>query len=231
MLNHPDLQDINLQKKIRHVESFQIELVTQEELSESENSQPMDAPKPAFSYVLPSQKRHILVLDVSQNMNVDRQWEMARNALFRLINHVPTGDQIGIVTFGANARVNIEPTIVTESNREGLYGRIPFRLLNGQQGCLECGLRMAMQMVNYNYKTDILVLTATAGHGSNALPEIQDMVEELALPINLVSFEPKLNPEVVKLTKYGGVFGLQSQFIQQNLADTFLEILNRNARP
>ena len=229
MLNHPDLQDINLQKKIRHVESFQIELVTQEELSESENSQPMDAPKPAFSYVLPSQKRHILVLDVSQNMNVDRQWEMARNALFRLINHVPTGDQIGIVTFGANARVNIEPTIVTESNREGLYGRIPFRLLNGQQGCLECGLRMAMQMVNYNYKTDILVLTATAGHGSNALPEIQDMVEELALPINLVSFEPKLNPEVVKLTKYGGVFGLQSQFIQQNLADTFLEILNRNA--
>ena len=228
MLNHPDLQDINLQKKIRHVESFQIELVTQEDL-ESEESLDLNQLKvPSFSYVLPSQKRHILVLDVSQNMNVDRQWEMARNALFRLVNHVPTGDQIGIVTFGANARVNIEPTIVTESNREGLYGRIPFRLLNGQQGCLECGLRMAMQMVNYNYKTDILVLTATAGP-YQGLQEVQDMVEELALPINLVSFEPNLNSEVVKLTKYGGIFGLQSEFVQQNLADTFLEILNANA--
>ena len=91
MLNHPDLQDINLQKKIRHVESFQIELVTQEDSESQESSSLNQLEGPSFSYVLPSQKRHILVLDVSQNMNVDRQWEMARNALFRYVNHVPTG--------------------------------------------------------------------------------------------------------------------------------------------
>ena len=91
MLNHPDLQDINLQKKIRHVESFQIELVTQEDSEAQESSGLNQLEGPSFSYVLPSQKRHILVLDVSQNMNVDRQWEMARNALFRYVNHVPTG--------------------------------------------------------------------------------------------------------------------------------------------
>ena len=91
MLNHPDLQDINLQKKIRHVESFQIELVTQEDSETQESSGLNQLEGPSFSYVLPSQKRHILVLDVSQNMNVDRQWEMARNALFRYVNHVPTG--------------------------------------------------------------------------------------------------------------------------------------------
>ena len=91
MLNHPDLQDINLQKKIRHVESFQIELVTQEDSESQESSGLNQLEGPSFSYVLPSQKRHILVLDVSQNMNVDRQWEMARNALFRYVNHVPTG--------------------------------------------------------------------------------------------------------------------------------------------
>ena len=51
MLNHPDLQDINLQKKIRHVESFQIELVTQEDL-ESEESLDLNQLKvPSFSYV------------------------------------------------------------------------------------------------------------------------------------------------------------------------------------
>ena len=91
MLNHPDLQDINLQKKIRHVESFQIEVVTQEDSEAQESSGLNQLEGPSFSYVLPSQKRHILVLDVSQNMNVDRQWEMARNALFRYVNHVPTG--------------------------------------------------------------------------------------------------------------------------------------------
>ena len=73
---------------------------------------------------------------------------MARNALFRFITQIPEGDEVGIVSFGANAKINIEPTEVTALNREGLYGRVPFRLLKGQQGCLECGLRMAIKLLD-----------------------------------------------------------------------------------
>lgn len=99
-------------------------------------------------------------------MNIDRQWEMARNALFRFITAIPEGDEVGIVSFGANARINIEPTEVTASNREGLYGRVPFRLLNGQQGCLECGLRMALKLLDSPRAVSngaLVVLTATPG--------------------------------------------------------------------
>ena len=99
-------------------------------------------------------------------MNIDRQWEMARNALFRFITAIPEGDEVGIVSFGANARINIEPTEVTASNREGLYGRVPFRLLNGQQGCLECGLRMALKLLDSPRPVSngaLVVLTATPG--------------------------------------------------------------------
>ena len=197
MLNHPDLKDNaqagqqpqaqSLSKKIRNVESFQIELVLEESSEENDNDYDnneneaelddinyLDSTSatsrqfkaPTFSYILPTRRRHILVLDISQAMNIDRQWEMARNALFRFITAIPEGDEVGIVSFGANARINIEPTEVTASNREGLYGRVPFRLLNGQQGCLECGLRMALKLMDSPRAVSngaLVVLTATAG--------------------------------------------------------------------
>ena len=70
------------------------------------------------------------------------------------------------VSFGANVRINIEPTEVMASNREGLYGQVPFRLLNGQQGCLECGLRMALKLLDSPRAVSngaLVVLTATPG--------------------------------------------------------------------
>ena len=135
------------------------------QFQDSEESSAQFTP-PTFSYILPTRRRHILVLDISQAMNIDRQWEMARNALFRFITAIPEGDEVGIVSFGANARINIEPTEVTASNREGLYGRVPFRLLNGQQGCLECGLRMALKLLDSPRAVSngaLVVLTATPG--------------------------------------------------------------------
>ena len=135
------------------------------QFQDSEESSAQFTP-PTFSYILPTRRRHILVLDISQAMNIDRQWEMARNALFRFITAIPEGDEVGIVSFGANARINIEPTEVTASNREGLYGRVPFRLLNGQQGCLECGLRMALKLLDSPRPVSngaLVVLTATPG--------------------------------------------------------------------
>ena len=51
---------------------------------------------PTFSYILPTRRRHILVLDISQAMNIERQWEMARNALFRFITAIPEGDEVAI---------------------------------------------------------------------------------------------------------------------------------------
>lgn len=49
------------------------------------------------------------------------------------------------------ARVNTAPTVVKTSNREGLYGRIPYRLsTDRREGCVSCGLSAAMDLVTDN---------------------------------------------------------------------------------
>ena len=155
---------------------------------------------------------------------------MARNALFRFITHIPEGDEVGIVSFGTNAKINIEPTEVTALNREGLYGRVPFRLLKGQKGCLECGLHMAIKLLDTPRPVSngaIIVLTGSTGQPSNQLAEVALTVEQKALPVYTVAFEHKINPSVVKLAKYGSNFVVHQGFVLQNLADILLEILNQ----
>ena len=133
--------------KIRNKNSFDIEI---DENIENETIQPEYLPfstnvetyssdqlvevnipafvPPTFSLVLPSRKRYIFVLDVSKRMGdengFDRRWEKTRNALFRFIEHIKEGDEVGIISFGTKARKNIKATVVTNSNREGLFGRV-----------------------------------------------------------------------------------------------------------
>ena len=75
------------------------------------------------------------------------QWRSVRDGLFRLFSHLPLGAEVAIVTFGAKARVNIEPTVVTEQNREGIFGKIPFRLRDDENGCVACGLKLAARLL------------------------------------------------------------------------------------
>ena len=157
---------------------------------------------------------------------------MARNALFRFITQIPEGDEVGIVSFGANAKINIEPTEVTALNREGLYGRVPFRLLKGQQGCLECGLRMAIKLLDTPRQVSngaIIVLTGTTQQQqhSTVLTEMASIIEQRALPVYMVAFDYQISHNFAKLAKYGSNFVIQKGYILQNIADTLMEILNQ----
>ncbi len=133
----------------------------------------IEASPPKFKYLLHRPNlRIVLALDISQQMNHEDRWARTRDALFRLVSHIPTGNtkynhgisqvflqyiyfsgaEMGIVTFGDElqygAKVNILPTVVRESNREGLHGRIPYRLLHDGEACLECGLKKASEILS-----------------------------------------------------------------------------------
>ena len=72
-----------------------------------------------------------LLSPLSQRMRLDDRWKRCREALFVLVSHLPAGSELAIVTFDGSsdvARVNTPLTIVREDNREGLFGRIPYRL-------------------------------------------------------------------------------------------------------
>ena len=101
------------------------------------------------------------------------------------------GAELGIITVGEQgAHVNIEPTVVREANREGLHGRIPYRLLNDREACLSCGLEKAKALLNSNDMGAIIVVSALK------LPELilNDSTEEadqnnFPVPIHQVFFE------------------------------------------
>ena len=49
-----------------------------------------------------------------------------KNICGRFITELSAGDELGILTFSDKlAKINLEPTIVTSSNKEGLHGRVP----------------------------------------------------------------------------------------------------------
>ena len=47
----------------------------------------------------------------------------------RFIQHLANGTTLSIVTFGMEARLILPPTVVTDTNRETLYGRVGISML------------------------------------------------------------------------------------------------------
>ena len=193
--------------------------------------------EPIFNFVLESTKRYVLVLDVSQAMNADKHWEVTRNALFRFLSHLPEGSQIGIVTFGSRARINVEPTIVTEDKREGLFGRIPFQLLNDDEGCIECGLQLAadllLQTGNQGSLPEgsLILVTATEKVATKeAMDKVRRrLVEDRSVPIFNVAFS-ELCSDVTELAVHGANYNVPktSSNTLQSVSDIFLNILSQD---
>ena len=239
MFNHDDFakksQISNFTDRIRHPDSF--------EVAKPDASVGFLSPK--FKFVLPSlRNRVILVIDLSQAMGRHHggigKWEKTRNALFRFFSHVPEGTEVGIVTFGAKAKVNIEPTVVTPANRHGLFGKIPFRLLEDGEGCIDCGLKIGHKLLNLPHAAEsqaenasgrsgsIVLVTATEVVRPGSLNELRKEVNSDALPIFTIGYRT-ICDDVNELTKFGGNFvaNADSDKLLQNVADIFLAIINK----
>ena len=202
---------------------------------------------PTFSLVLPSRKRYILVLDVSKGMSdengFDRRWEKTRNALFRFIEHVREGDEVGIISFGTKARQNIKATVVTNSNREGLFGRVPFKLQSDPEACISCALQMVEKMVSSPSSADGLPVSShvviVSGSNQNdeeasfkqsdELNHFKELIEMRTIPIYNVVFDGEVRKDIRELSMYGENYVVprtQNSSLLQNLADIFISIMN-----
>ena len=96
-----------------------------------------------FRYVEPAETNFVLVLDISSTMEQANRWTNVKKALFRFIQLLDEGSTLSIVIFGETASLVLPPTIVTEEKREGLHGRIPRRVMETNQSCVQCGLKLA----------------------------------------------------------------------------------------
>ena len=97
---------------------------------------------PVFSYVSLPPSEYVLVLDLVHEQDM---WVSIKHALYRMIDLLPEGSMLSIVTVGEEAALSLPPTVITEGKREGLKGRIPRRGVEGVEGCVVCGVELAME--------------------------------------------------------------------------------------
>jgi hypothetical protein len=195
----------------------------------------IQVPPPRFGYSIQKKSlKIILVLDISQAMNVESRWVRTRDALFRFVSHMPTGAELGIITVGEHgANVNIDPTVVRQSNREGLHGRIPYRLLNDREACLSCGIKKAKELLGDDESSDqrsIVVVSANREkiiikpNNADAIPIHQVFFDEQDLFAN--NSTQAIVEEIGQEQHPGSVFRVPNTTrLLQSLSAIFLSVL------
>eukprot|EP00095_Tigriopus_kingsejongensis_P010323 maker-scaffold187_size272365-snap-gene-1.30 protein:Tk10323 transcript:maker-scaffold187_size272365-snap-gene-1.30-mRNA-1 annotation:"hypothetical protein DAPPUDRAFT_253437" len=203
---------------------------------------------PMFNYVLPRQELFVLVLDRSSAASAGKilagheqqeeefeetqsKWETLQQSLFQLISRLPVGAKLSIITYGQEAQVNLPPTLITESNKEGLHGRIPRRPLgHDSTSCLDCALQTAFQVMQLGSKYEGRMIVASMSL-SQISSENLGIIEQYALPVYSVSLSGLQGKiEVDRLTKYGDKFVVTSHLSNQpkfltRLSQTFTSIV------
>ena len=91
-----------------------------------------------------------MVLDRSKAMVEYDRWEILHKAINEFITMLPIGSELSIVTFSKNAVMHLPPTLVTETNKLGLYGRLPKRTTYDDEVCLHCAFNVTFKALQVN---------------------------------------------------------------------------------
>ncbi|TRY77432.1 hypothetical protein TCAL_07427 [Tigriopus californicus] len=203
---------------------------------------------PIFNYVLPRPELFVLVLDRSSAASSGKilvgqkqqdeefeetqsKWETLQQSLFQLISRLPVGAELSIITYGQEAQVNLPPTLITDTNKEGLHGRIPRRpLSHDTTSCLDCALKTAFKVMQLGSKYEGRMIVASMSL-SQISAENLETIEQFAVPVYSVSLsglQGKL--EVDQLTKFGDKFVVTSPLSNQpefltRLSRTFTSVV------
>ncbi len=172
-----------------------------------------DSVSPSFNYIIPKSNRYVLVLERTSVMNINQRWTNLRRALFRFIQYLPTGSELSIVTFGNEAKVDLPPTVVTDTNREGLHGRIPRKVILNEEekACISCALNTSLQnLQNFmgQLETGTLIFVSS-GSGEGRIKNYQNILDKMIeiplkfFPIMYPSTSLSATNSILDLAKYG----------------------------
>ena len=93
---------------------------------------------------------------------------------------------MAIVTFSNTARINLEPTRVSQTNKEGLHGRVPGRASNSNTSCYSCGINAALELVSSSNTVITVFITVRAEEGESeggSLHGGEKVLEETGSPL------------------------------------------------
>ncbi|QQP41565.1 Epithelial chloride channel proteinlike, partial [Caligus rogercresseyi] len=182
----------------------------------------------SFSYVVGKTSSFSILLDRSSIMGRNHRWTNIKRAFYRLFQLLPAGTRLSIISFGSEAVLDLHPTVLSDSNREGLHGRIPRKVLeNEDSGCVPCALNLSLRS-HQNYLGETrpgnIILVSGSLHSSQEsyLRDINKVIMEAPIRVFPVIYPAAAfgDPNIVKYSKYGK----QSAFLlSETLMDIFRE--------
>jgi Ca-activated chloride channel family protein len=93
----------------------------------------------------------VFVVDVSGSMNRGNRLGLAKQGLTMMLDQLRPDDMVGIVTYGSNGRVVLEPTLVRGRGRR-MIGDAIDNLRAGGSTYAEAGIRMGYQMADRSFE-------------------------------------------------------------------------------
>ena len=145
---------------------------------------------------------------------------------FRFITQLSAGDELAIVTFSGNARINLDPTPVSQTNKEGLHGRVPGRASSDNVSCYSCGFRAALNLVSVdtNVKTVFIVVRGSSNTDED-LTQAEKTIEQKNVPVyGLIVGQEFVNHKEQIEKKFFVISDGTDQ--QTQFSDVFLAIAN-----
>ena len=163
-------------------------------------------------YAVPAEERKdvslTFVIDVSGSMDMENRLELVKRSLELLVEQLRPTDAVGIVVYGSEARVVLEPTSGAEKGAilEAIYALHPEGSTNA-----EAGLRLGYQQALSGFKPDginrvILCSDGVANVGNTGAGSIWEAIKGYA-------------SEGVTLTTVGFGMGNYNDVLMEQLAD------------
>lgn len=160
---------------------------------------------PKFIYSLSSTTKYHILLDQTSAMGEHMRWTNVKRALFRFINLLPVGSRLNIHAFGHSVKEVLPTTTVTELNRDGLFGRIPRRVLDDIKPCVNCALDRALYEVGHN---EVVILITGVDTKMNNHAAVLKQVEDKEIPIYVISYPATIHTSYMDLARFGEVYAV-----------------------
>jgi hypothetical protein len=154
------------------------------------------------------------------------------------VSYLPVGSELSIITFGKTADINLPPTVVTDTNREGLHGRIPRKVLETDSiACTYCALNASLSALqNFMGTLDtgsVILITGSSERVVN-LESILKVIDRVPIQVFPVLYPGKAHPDVFNLASHGKVFAVpegegvspSGQFCHSSFSWWFLGAIN-----
>jgi len=148
-----------------------------------------------------------LVVDVSGSMGYDNRMELVKESLRLLVKQLNRHDRVGMVTYGTNARVVMEPV---RADRTEVIFRAIDRLRPGGSTFAEAGIRlgykMAHRLFDCEYSNSLVLLSDGVANVGSTMPE--DIMRKVK----------SFTEEGITLSAYGFGMGNYNDVLLEQLA-------------